>query len=101
MQHELLFMTEGTAYMGPVNRDTNTQLRCLAFSNSMLADLEVFTKSKSYTSFRVYKRIVALAIPDKPLHDILNAFYPQLKKDIIAKVNNRHREMKIILEEVT
>ena len=74
-------------------------MKCLYFENAIFADLEVLTKVPAYTNFRAKDKVIALAIPCKPLLAILNEQYPQLKKEILTKVSNRHREMKKILKE--
>ena len=86
----MLFMIEGVVDVGPLHKDTGQLIHCLSFKNAILGDYEVMNNEPAYTNFRAKDRVVALAIPDKPLKIILDSVYSDLKKDMLAKVCYRH-----------
>ena len=74
-------------------------VQCLSFSKAVFGDFEILTKQCAYANYRAAEYIIALAIPFKPFLAILNEQYPDLKKEIFAKVSNKHRQIKKTIKE--
>ena len=99
MAHEMFFLIGGVVCAGPISKSSGKFLSCITFSNVVLCDFEVLNIKPSYTNLKANERVMALAIPYKPLLVILNELYPNLKKDIITKSCLRHNIIKKSISE--